>query len=225
MDEDRQACVARAARRAGSWLLADEAITDVALDVPVPPPFSASVRPADADAVLVCGSLGKSLWGGLRIGWLRGPERVIHELAAARAALDLSSPVLDQLTAAEVLGNADEYAAAHRERLREQRAVLMRAVDETFPAWTYRVPAGGLCLWLRMDRDEATPLAHRAQTHGVLLHSGPRFGADAGTYERFIRLPYAQPPGTIVEAVRRIAMAHEAPGPRRAADHRADLVA
>ena len=225
MDPARQAAVAHAARRAGSWLLADETITDVALDVPVPPPFAAGIRPADAEAVLVCGSMAKSFWGGLRIGWLRGPERIVHELAAARAAMDLASPILDQLTAALLLDRADAHASWQRERLREQRAALMQAVDRTFPAWTYRVPEGGLCLWLRMDKEEATSLSRRAQTHGVLVHSGPRFGADAGTFERFIRLPYSLPSHSLLEAVRRLALARESRGPRPAADHRDDLVA
>jgi DNA-binding transcriptional MocR family regulator len=225
MDPDAQASIARAARLAGSWLLADETITDVALDVPVPPPFAATIRAADAESVLVCGSMAKSFWGGLRIGWLRGPVRVVHELAAARAAMDLASPVLDQLAAAAVLRGDQGYVEEHRTRWREQRAALMAAVDETFPAWQYRVPEGGLCLWLRMDRDEATALSQRAQTHGVMVHAGPRFGADAGTFERYVRLPYVLPPELLREAVRRIALARTVPGPRPAADHRSDLVA
>src|SRR6185437_14622509 len=62
MDADAQASIARAARLAGSWLLADETITEVALDVPVPPPYAATIRPVDAEAVLVCGSMAKSFW-------------------------------------------------------------------------------------------------------------------------------------------------------------------
>lgn len=227
MSPDAQASVARAARLAGSWLLADETITEVALDVPVPPPYAATIRPADAEAVLVCGSMAKSFWGGLRIGWLRAPVRIVHELAAARAAMDLASPILDQIAAAAVLRGDQDYVEEHRRDWRTQRAALMQAVDETFPTWRYRVPEGGLCLWLRMDREEATALSQRAQTHGLLLHAGPRFGADAGTFERYIRLPYVQPPESLREAVRRLALAERAVlGPRHtAADHRADLVA
>jgi DNA-binding transcriptional MocR family regulator len=225
MSPEHQASLARAARRAGSWLLADETITEMALDVPEPPPFAACIGPADAEAVLVCGSMSKALWGGLRIGWLRGPARLVHELAAARAALDLGSPVLDQLAAVAVLRGDGSYAERSRERLREQRAALMRTVDEVFPGWTYRVPEGGLSLWVRMDRDESTELAHRAQTHGVLLHSGTRFGADAGTFERYIRLPYTHSAEVLVKAMHRIALARAVPGPWRATEHRADLVA
>jgi DNA-binding transcriptional MocR family regulator len=225
MDADMQASIGRAARLAGSWLLADETITEVALDVPVPPPFATTIRPADAESVLVCGSMGKSFCGGLRIGWLRAPARIVHELAAARAAMDLASPMLDQLAAAAVLRGDQDYVEGHRRAWREQRAVLMQAVGETFPGWTYRVPEGGLSLWMRMDGEDATTLAQRAQTHGVLVHAGPRFGADPGTFERYVRLPYVQPPEVLREAVRRLALARTAPGPRQAADHRADLVA
>lgn len=225
MDPDMQASIARAARRAGTWLLADETVTEAALDVPVPPPFAATIRAADAESVLVCGSMGKSFWGGLRIGWLRGPARIVHELAAARAAMDLASPMIDQVAAASVLCGEQDYVEQHRRNWREQRAVLMQAVDETFPDWSYRVPEGGLSLWIRMDRDDATALSQRAQTHGVMLHAGPRFGADPGTFERYLRLPYVQPPELLREAVRRLDLARAMRGPRHAVDHRADLVA
>ncbi len=225
MDPDMQASVARAAHRAGTWLLADETVTEVALDVPVPPPFTTTIRPGDADSVLVCGSMSKSCWGGLRIGWLRGPARIVHELAAARAAMDLSSPVLDQVAAAAVLRGDHDYAVEHRKAWREQRAALAAAVRQTFPHWTFRMPEGGLSLWLRMDNEEATLLSKRAQTHGVLVHAGPRFGADAGTFERFVRMPYVLRPEQLREAVRRIDLARSAPGPRHASDYRADLVA
>ncbi len=225
MDPDMQGSIARAARRAGSWLLADETITEAALDVPVPPPFATTIRPADAEAVLVCGSMAKSFWGGLRIGWLRAPARIVHEMAAARAAMDLASPVLDQVAATSVLRGDGDFVEEHRSNWREQRATLMQAIDETFPEWSYRVPEGGLSLWLRMDRDEATALSQRAQTHGVMVHAGPRFGADPGTFERYVRLPYVQPPELLREAVRRIALARAVPGTRHAADHRSDLVA
>jgi DNA-binding transcriptional MocR family regulator len=239
MDPERQAALARAARRAGSWVLADETLIDTALDRPVPHPFGAAVRPADAEAVLACGSLAKSFWGGLRIGWVRGPARMVHELAAARAAADLASPVLDQLAAVEVLTGsragagtggtgrtlAEQTLARHRELWLEQRAALVEAVREAFPQWTFRVPEGGLCLWIRMDREEAGALTYRARTHGLLLHAGPRFGADPGTFERYIRLPYTQPVPVLGEAVRRLALAARVPGPRRPGEHRADLVA
>jgi DNA-binding transcriptional MocR family regulator len=233
MDEERQASIARAARRAGAWLLADETMTDTGIGAGVtagvgpgrPMPFAASVGPADAERVLVCGSLAKSFWGGLRVGWLRAPSRVVHELAATRAALDIASPILDQLAGLAVLRGEEGHLEGHRRQWIEQRGTLMRAVDATFPEWEYRVPDGGLCLWVRMDRDDATTLAHRAQTHGLLVHAGPRFGTDPGTFERYIRLPYTLPSEQLEEAVRRLALARQVTGPMAMASHRSDLVA
>lgn len=225
MPPEQQRSIAAAAHKSGSWLLVDETMLDTALDVPVPAPFAAAVRPGDQDQVLSCGSLAKAFWGGLRIGWIRGSARVIHELAAMRAATDLASPVLDQLIGIKVLRDGERVLDEHRARWREQRATLVSALARTLPNWTYRVPAGGLCLWLRMDREDSSLLAQRAQTHGVWLHSGPRFGVDAGTLDRYLRIPYTLSPAELTEAVRRIALARDVAGSRPVTARRADLVA
>jgi DNA-binding transcriptional MocR family regulator len=226
MRPDLAGPLARAARKAGAWLLADETVTDAALDVPVPPPFAAAIGAADAERLLVCGSLGKSFWGGLRVGWLRAPSRVVHELAAARASLDLASPVLDQLIAVAVLREGFGIEQERRNEWRAARAVLDTALRESMPDWGWRMPEGGLSLWVRLaEGEESTGLVHRAATHGLLLQSGPRFGADPGTYERYLRLPYTQSPDKLREAVRRLGAARTALGPLRAAEGRRDLVA
>jgi DNA-binding transcriptional MocR family regulator len=218
--------LARATRRAGAWLLADETTTDVALDVPVPVPFAAGVSPADEERLLVCGSLGKSFWAGIRMGWLRAPSRLVHELAAARASLDLASPVLDQLIGIAVLREGMGVPDDGRGTARANREVLESALREQMPDWTWRTPPGGLCLWVRLaEGEESTSLVYRAGTHGVLLQSGPRFGADPGTYERFLRLPYTQDPDTLREAVRRLATARTRLGTVRTSSARRDLVA
>jgi hypothetical protein len=42
------------------------------------------------------------------------------------------------------------------------------------------------------EDEESTSLVYRAGTYGLLLQSGPRFGADPGTYDRYLRLPYTR---------------------------------
>ena len=218
--------LARAARRAGAWLLADETVTDTALDVPVPPPFGAAVSAGDTERLLVCGSLGKSFWGGIRMGWLRASTRMVHELAAARASLDLASPVLDQLIAVAVIREGMGVPDDRRAEARGKREVLESALREAIPDWTWRTPVGGHCLWVRLaEGEESTSLVYRAGTHGVLLQSGPRFGADPGTYERYLRLPFTLEPDAIRTAVTRLAAARTALGPLRAPAARRDLVA
>ncbi|HEX4788973.1 MAG TPA: PLP-dependent aminotransferase family protein [Actinospica sp.] len=220
------ATLARATRRAGAWLLADETITDAALDVPIPAPFAAAVSAADTERLLVCGSLGKSFWGGIRIGWLRAPSRVVHELAAARASLDLASPVLDQLIGVAVLREGMGVPDDGRARIRANREALETLLSAAIPDWTWQTPPGGHCLWVRLaDGEESTSLVYRAGTHGLLLQSGPRFSADPGTHERFLRLPYTQDPDVLRDAVHRLAAARTGLGPVRTTDTRRDLVA
>ena len=54
-----------------------------------------SGRQATPQTPFKIGSMSKSAWGGLRIGWVRAAPRLIRELAAARADHDIATPVLD----------------------------------------------------------------------------------------------------------------------------------
>ena len=54
----------------------DETITDMWLDEPVPAPLAASMT-TRRDLVLTVGSMSKSFWGGLRIGWIRAERSAL----------------------------------------------------------------------------------------------------------------------------------------------------
>ncbi|MGO4757733.1 PLP-dependent aminotransferase family protein, partial [Streptomyces sp. 2MCAF27] len=63
-----------------------------------PPPLAAY-----SDTVITMGSLSKSVWGGLRVGWIRATSPVIDRLARLRAVHDLGGNFPAQLAAAELL--------------------------------------------------------------------------------------------------------------------------
>src|SRR6202042_1739562 len=107
------------------------------------------------------GSLPKPVWGGLRIGWLRGEPQVVRRLALARAGQDVGSPILDQLMAIEVLRRFDTLLPARRD-------ALLDAVARERPRWRVGRPAGGMALWVELpDGTTASALAARAVGHGV----------------------------------------------------------
>jgi DNA-binding transcriptional MocR family regulator len=120
--------------------------------------------------------------------------------------MDMAGPVLGQLVAARLLRYADEVVPARRELLRERRAALVAALEKELPEWRYRMPSGGMTLWVELDAPVSGALARAAESYGVRLAPGPRFGVD-GTMERFLRLPYTLPPDELIEAVSRIAAA------------------
>jgi DNA-binding transcriptional MocR family regulator len=65
--------------------------------------------------------MSKAFWAGLRIGWIRASPTLVQRLGLARAAIDLSSPVVEQLVAAE-LADPDAVLVLQRAALRERRA-------------------------------------------------------------------------------------------------------
>jgi DNA-binding transcriptional MocR family regulator len=183
--------------RAGTVAIIDEAHHGLALDGQEMPPPLARFAPG----AVTIGSASKLYWGGLRIGWLRLPDqRTMERVVAARLAIDLGSPLIEQLAMLHLLAEPATVRAAHFDRLRRQRAALVAALRERLPSWEFRVPTGGLFVWCRLPAPAASRLAVAAEQAGVALAAGPIFAVDGGL-ERFVRLPYARPEAELVAAV------------------------
>jgi DNA-binding transcriptional MocR family regulator len=140
---------------------------------------------------------------------VRASAELVGRLAALRASIDMAGPVLDQLVAATLFERLDEIAERRVAELLPCRDALVAALRSQLPQWRFAVPQGGLSLWAELDAPLSTPLTLLAGQSGVLVVPGSRFGVD-GTLERFLRVPFALPPGRIVEAVRRLATAWDA---------------
>ncbi|MFI6877832.1 PLP-dependent aminotransferase family protein [Streptomyces sp. NPDC050400] len=201
----------RTASRSGTWLVIDETLADLALDGPAPAPFAAH---GESGQVVTIGSMSKTHWAGLRVGWLRAPARLVTELAAQRVATDMGGSVVDQLLALDLLAGTDALLRDRLAELRAGRDALTAALRQHLPHWTWRTPAGGLSLWVDLGAPIATSLAERALGHGVRVEGGGYFGADPGLFENRLRIPYTLPPRTLTEAVHRMARAAaDEPGP------------
>jgi DNA-binding transcriptional MocR family regulator len=191
-------------RRTGTVAIVDESHQALALDGrPMPRPFAAF-----APETVTLGSTSKSFWGGLRVGWVRCPDGVLDRLMEARVALDLGSPVLEQLAAARLLDRREELWADRRAGLREQRNALTDALRTTLPEWRFRMPRGGLTVWCELPPDRgpagAIALVNEGERHGVVVSPGPVFAVDGGL-DSFVRIPYSRPPDQLREAVDRLA--------------------
>ncbi|WP_369227965.1 PLP-dependent aminotransferase family protein [Streptomyces sp. R39] len=207
--EQRQRIIADA-RATGTWLVVDETIADIALDVATPPPFASLVAGRGAEQIVTVGSLSKGHWSGLRVGWVRAGTRLITELTAQRVMADMSGSVLDQLVALRLIAREPQILRRRLPLLRAQRDHLAAQLRREFPDWRWQTPQGGMCLWIDLGRPIAGPLTRAALRHGVRIEGGSRFGADPGTFEHRLRWPYTQPAEVADEAVRRIAEALDA---------------
>lgn len=204
MDDDERAAVVAGARRAGTALIVDEGVAELAIDSgDLPAPVAAH----DSDGrVFTVGSAAKTFWGGLRIGWVRTTPPMVERLSAARHRLDLSSSLLDQLTVTHLLADTLRIRAERSRQLRRNRDALVTALREQLPDWEFTRPSGGLVLWAGLPRAAASALGEAAARNGVHLAPGPLFGTD-GTLERRVRLSYSQPPEVLDEGVDRLARA------------------
>jgi DNA-binding transcriptional MocR family regulator len=183
----------------------DETILDMWLDEPMPPPAAAEMT-SRRDLVLTVGSMSKSFWGGLRVGWIRAERSVIATIAALRPSIDMGTAVLEQCAAARLLARRDEVLPERREILRSRRAHLQALLRSRLPDWQPGPGVGGMSLWVRLPAPMSTALSAAASRLGLDLPAGPRFGVD-GTLERFVRVPYALPEEQLDEAVDLLARA------------------
>ncbi|MFC6982987.1 aminotransferase class I/II-fold pyridoxal phosphate-dependent enzyme [Streptomyces cirratus] len=159
---------------------------------------------------MTIGSLSKTHWGGLRVGWIRATAKMITELTAVRVAADMTGSVLDQLVALPLLEGLDRSLPERLAELRVRRAALVRALQRHTPEWSWQLPPGGLSLWVDLGEPVSSALSERAAAAGVHIGRGARFGVDPGTFEHRLRIPYTLPADRLDEAVRRLAAAfHE----------------
>ncbi|MEU4727519.1 PLP-dependent aminotransferase family protein [Streptomyces sp. NPDC023588] len=196
-----------ATRATGTWLVVDETIADIALDVPAPAPLASLGPRGGADHVITIGSLSKTHWGGLRVGWVRATEKMIMELTAVRVAADMTGSVLDQLVALPLMDGLDRTLPARLAQLRIQREALVRALQRYAPEWSWQLPPGGLSLWVDLGEPVSSALGERAAAAGVHIGRGARFGVDPGTFEHRLRIPYSLPADRLDEGVRLLAQA------------------
>ncbi|MET1017758.1 MAG: PLP-dependent aminotransferase family protein [Leifsonia flava] len=195
-----------AASRQGTIIVADETTAEMDID------RQQSYLPLAAygDAVMI-GSVGKTVWGGLRLGWIRAEAPLIRRLVANRSHNDLGTPILDQLVVKQVLRRMDEVLAIRREQLRVGRDHLEGRLAETFPEWTVPHVNGGLATWVNLGTPVSSQLALGARAHGLIIAAGPRFGID-GAFERFLRIPIGYTPDETDRAVEALARSWAALG-------------
>lgn len=201
MDAQTRQAIAEIAARTRTTIVADETMVDLWYDAPPPPPLAAFDQ---ADRIITLGSAGKSFWGGLRLGWIRANSRTIASLIQIRDSLDLGSPILEQLAGISLFNEANNFLPARREMLRQQRDASAEIIKELFPDWKMTVvPQGGLSWWIELPKPLATIFAASAESIGIRIGAGPRFGSE-GAFERYLRLPFTLEPAQMRIALERL---------------------
>ncbi|GAA3309795.1 PLP-dependent aminotransferase family protein [Nonomuraea dietziae] len=128
---------------AGITLIEDEAFADLLFAGQDRPPPLCSY----ADSVIAIGSLSKTVWAGLRTGWLRAPAPVIAQLVRLRNLHDHGSNVPAQIAASYLLPRLDALVERRVADLERGHDHLRAQVARLIPDWEVPPVAGGHTLW------------------------------------------------------------------------------
>lgn len=94
-----------------------------------------AMQALDPERVVYAGTAAKSLAPGLRLAWLALPDALVEPVARLKQLADTMSPVLDQLTLAELItsGTYDRHVRRCRLHYRRRRDALVAALAEQAP--------------------------------------------------------------------------------------------
>jgi DNA-binding transcriptional MocR family regulator len=194
----------------GVPLIEDNALENAPLDEDRVPPIAA-FAPPDAP-ILSAGSFSKAAWGGLRVGWMRGPVGLITRITELKAMNDLGSPLFDQAVAARIVPHLEDMRVDHRMMLNRNLALVSDLLRELLPDWTWCRPKGGPSLWVELPSGNASAYTQMALRFGVEVIPGDQMSPTGGD-RRKLRLPYTAEPPVLEETVRRLAQAWHAYAP------------
>ncbi|QIK62481.1 PLP-dependent aminotransferase family protein [Leucobacter viscericola] len=192
----------------GTYVIADETTAELTLREPrTIIPFAASAEQAhQQDNVITVGSLGKTVWGGLRVGWIRAAPDLIGQLETARRVGDLGTGTWEQVVATLAMERYDEILALRTRQLTSRHRVLTEQLGALLPSWSLSPAEGGACVWVDLGEAVSSRLGRHSARLGLRLVPGPRFGSP-GTFERYVRLPFTEPEDRLLEGV---GLLHEA---------------
>lgn len=172
-------------------------------------PPSPSLKSLDKNGrVIYVGSFSKSLFPGLRLGYLVGPAPFIREARALRASVLRHAPGHIQRTVSYYLslGHYDALVRRMSRAYHERRQILDDALAHHGITVAGKGAYGGSSVWLQTPKQIDTAiLARNLRTKGVLIEPGSPFFAGVDPPKNYFRLAYSSiPANRIADGISKI---------------------
>jgi GntR family transcriptional regulator / MocR family aminotransferase len=147
--------------------------------------------------VLYASSLSKSMFPGLRIGYMVGSADFIAEARALRRQMYRHPPANNQRTTSIFisLGYYDSHVRRLRETFRERWSVMNQALAEFLPEASTEPTCGGTSFWMKGPPGlDAQQLADVALSRGVVIEPGKDLFYGNNRPTQFFRLGFSSIP-------------------------------
>lgn len=156
--------------------------------------------------VIQTGSLSKTCWSGLRVGWLRAPAAMTAASTLRHLASDLGASVPSQLLALQLLPSLSSIAAERQRRLARGVDDALTHLRQAIPEARVDRPDGGSILWVELPMGDVAPLVDAARRRGVRVAPGSIHFSDkaAGPY---LRIDVDRPAPAVREGLLRLGQA------------------
>ena len=205
MPIDRRMQLLQAAAEKDFVIVEDDYEFEISFLAPPSPSFKAFDT---TGRVLYIGSFSKSLFPGLRLGYLVAPAPFIRKARALRSLMLRHPPGHLQRTAAYFLALGHYDAVLHRMRSEyHKRHVLMAAALEEEKLTVAGSSAfGGTSFWMEGPEGlDADRLVRELRQDGVLIESGSPFFPQSDAPCRYFRMGYSSiPSANIPEGIKRV---------------------
>ena len=156
---------------------------------------SPALKAADNEGrVIYVGSLSKTLFPGLRLGFIVAPSDVIREARALRRLMVRHPPSNNQRTVALflALGHHEGLVMRLKRAYKERRAALRDACKEFLSVGHNEVSFGGSSAWVAGPPDlDAGELAQRALEQGIVIEPGEIYFNEDPAPKNFFRLGFS----------------------------------
>lgn len=152
--------------------------------------------------VIYVGSLSKSLFPGLRLGYMVASRRLIEEARALRRLMLRHPPTVNQRQTALFLSLGHHDALIHRmhREFRIRWEAMDHALQHYLPESATRPGFGGTSFWVRgPDKLDAHDLAKRAKSEGVLIEPGRVHFLGRERPKNYFRLAFSSLPTERIE--------------------------
>jgi GntR family transcriptional regulator/MocR family aminotransferase len=156
----------------------------------------------DSGHVIYVGSLSKSVFHGLRLGFLVGPREFIDEARALRRLMVRHPPNNNQRTAALFLslGHHDTLIRRLHRAYRQRWEVMASALEKHLPNSSQVPSFGGTSFWVRgPERLDANRLNEAGRAHGLLIEPGRIFFGRENPPANYFRLGFSSIDEALIE--------------------------